>query len=98
MRDLHPTPCRPILGDLLAGLALALIAAGAALAFWVATLHAAAAQVGPELVVRACAADRPGICETRTYPTCDRDMVAEALAAEGLVMGLAVCRAPLVEV
>jgi hypothetical protein len=83
--------CRHRLGDVLAIIGLSAVAATTIIAVEVLTLRAAAAQVGPELVVRACAADRPGVCETRVFPRCDVDAAAEALAAEGLVVRLASC-------
>ena len=88
----RPTPpCRPMLGDAVAILAMCAVGLSAIVACEVVTFRAAAAQVGPELIVRACSADRPGVCETRVFPRCDVEAAAEVLEAEGLVVRMAAC-------
>lgn len=94
-RTLHSH--RPVMGDVLVIAALgAAVVAGIAVCE-VVTFRAAAAHVGPELTVRACDPDRPGACQTRTFPTCDIEAAAEHLAAEGLVIRMATCAAAIRE-
>lgn len=98
MADKTRLPHRsPPPGDMLVIIALGAAAVLGIAACEVVTFRAAAAHVGPELTVRACDPDRPGVCQTRTFPTCDIDAAAERLAAEGLVIRMATCAAAIRE-
>lgn len=91
MLNLHPLPRRHRTSDTLTALAMSAALLLGVVACEVVAFRAAAAEIGPELIVRACSADRPGVCETRVFPVCDIDAAREVLSAEGLVVRMATC-------